>query len=99
MNSDTQNGNMPPDTTTQHREPTEELQGTSVSALPVVDPGFVEEDAPEEIVSAISQHLKEGESVFVLFRLNSGYAFTLSSGKNEKVPHCVSILNFNVCHY
>ncbi len=58
----------------------------AAGALPVVEPRLVEEETPENIVSAISQQLHDGEAVFVLFRLNSGYQFTLSSGKSEKVP-------------
>ncbi len=89
MNSDTHNGNVSSSSekSLEDHNPERELQnGQDVPTLPVVESSFVEDDIPEDITGAIVQQLDEGEAIFVLFRLNSGYSFTLASGKSEKVP-------------
>jgi hypothetical protein len=58
----------------------------AVAAVGLVDPLFVEEDIPAEIVPAIAAQLLEKEAIFVLFRLNSTHSFQTSRGRPENAP-------------
>ncbi|GAK56852.1 hypothetical protein U27_03816 [Candidatus Vecturithrix granuli] len=54
--------------------------------LPIVGPQFVEEEIPPAVTRYIATLLEPGESIFVLFRLNSYHTFTTDSGKTVKAP-------------
>ena len=63
-----------------------DLLETSEISLPVVDSSLIEDDIPSDVVLALTNLLKAGESVFVLFRLNVHHRFVLNPEKEEKVP-------------